>query len=42
MRCKEGGKDMGNNASMALAYGMVGLSVLTGLLVLLWVTLRNN
>ncbi|MFE7113998.1 hypothetical protein ACFU99_01035 [Streptomyces sp. NPDC057654] len=42
MSSKEGGKDMENNLSMLLAYGMVGLSLLTGLLVLLWMTMRSN
>lgn len=42
MSSKKGGNGMDNNASTLLAYGMIGPSLLTGLLVLLRVTLRGH
>lgn len=33
---------MSNNASMTLAYGSIGLMVLTGIVVMVWLTMRSS
>ncbi|WP_276207943.1 hypothetical protein [Streptomyces malaysiense] len=42
MNSMKGGDDTGNKTSMSLAYGMIGMSLLTALLVLLWMVVRGH